>query len=225
MQGRDMKERRAGRKRDPERTREAILEAAREVLAKDGKEGLSVARVAQRADVNRGTSYQHFETREQLIDATMAWVSDKLYRAVFGPTTPAHDRPVTARDIEAVNEHLTAFAMENPALGRIWLFEVLSSSRPSDDPFWRQYASSFERFAKTPMAQPGMDIEVLSVLFLAGHFIWPVWVRAHARSAKERRQMAKRFTREVLRLTLHGTLRPEKFPDLEVRLSRRRRDQ
>jgi AcrR family transcriptional regulator len=220
-----MKERRAGRKRDPERTREAILEAAREVLAKDGKEGLSVARVAQRADVNRGTSYQHFETREQLIDATMAWVSDKLYRAVFGATTPAHDRPVTARDIEAVNEHLTAFAMENPALGRIWLFEVLSSSRPSDDPFWRQYASSFERFAKTPMAQPGMDIEVLSVLFLAGHFIWPVWVRAHARSAKERRQMAKRFTREVLRLTLHGTLRPEKFPDLELRLSRRRRDQ
>ncbi len=27
--------------------------------------------------------------------------------------------------------------------------------------------------------------------------------------------MAKRFSREVLRLCLHGTLRPEKYSDLE----------
>src|SRR5689334_25177361 len=79
-----MNGRRARRERNPERTREAILEAAREVLAQDGKEGLSVAQVAQRAGVNRGTAYQHFQTREQLIEATAKWVSDKLYRAVFG---------------------------------------------------------------------------------------------------------------------------------------------
>jgi AcrR family transcriptional regulator len=42
------------RKRDPEGTREAILEAARQVLARDGKEGVSVAQVALRAGVNRG---------------------------------------------------------------------------------------------------------------------------------------------------------------------------
>jgi len=108
--------------------------------------------------------------------------------------------------------------MENPALGRVWLFEVLSSNRPSSDPFWRQYASSFERFAKTSLAQPGIDTEVLSVLFLAGTFLWPVWARSHARSAKERERMAERYAREVLRLTLHGTLRPEKYPDLAARL-------
>jgi AcrR family transcriptional regulator len=219
-----MAEKRARRKRDPERTREAILEAAREVLAQDGKEGLSVAQVAQRAGVNRGTAYQHFQTREQLIEATAAWVSDKLHRAVFGDPAVSLDRPVKSADIEAVNEYLAAFAMENPELGRIWLFELLSSSRPDRDPFWRQYASRFERFAKTEAAQPGLDIEVLSVLFLAGHFLWPVWARAHARSAKERQQMMQRFTREVLRLNLHGTLRAEKFADLDARVIRRRRD-
>jgi AcrR family transcriptional regulator len=218
-----MAEKRVRRQRNPERTREAILEAAREVLAQDGQEGLSVAQVAQRAGVNRGTAYQHFQTREQLIEATAAWVSDKLYRAVFGDPARAHDRPVKAVDIEAVNEHLAAFAMENPELGRIWLFEVLRSSRPSSDPFWRQYATAFERFAKTDLAQPGMDVEVLAVLFLGGHFLWPVWARAHARTAKEREQMVERFIREVLRLTLRGTLRPEKFPDLEARVNRRRR--
>lgn len=214
-----MTEKRTRKKRDPERTREAILEAAREVLAQDGKEGLSVAQVAQLAGVNRGTAYQHFQTREQLIEATAAWVSDKLYRAVFGDPAVA-DQPVDSVSVEAVNKHLIEFAMENPALGRIWLFEVLSSSRPANDPFWRQYASSFERFAKTQMAQPGIDVEVLSVLFIAGSFIWPVWARAHARTAKQRQEMAERMNREILRLTLHGTLRPDRFPELDARVSK-----
>ena len=218
-----MTKERVRKKRDPERTREAILEAAREVLAQDGKEGLSVAQVAQRAGVNRGTAYQHFQTREQLLQATAAWVSDKLYRAVFGDPSVTHDESVDAITVETVNGRLATFAMENPALGRIWLFEVLSSARPANDPFWRQYSSSFERFAATELAQPGMDVEVLSVLFLAGHFIWPVWARAHARTAKERQQMAGRFHREVLRLTLHGTLRPEKFRDLDARVGARKK--
>jgi AcrR family transcriptional regulator len=226
---RDTPKKRARKKRDPERTREAILEAAREVLAQDGKEGLSVAQVAQRAGVNRGTAYQHFQTREQLIEATAAWVSDKLFRAVFGDPNATRDAgeegsKVESSDIESVQERLAAFAMENPALGRVWLFEVLSSRRPANDPFWRQYEQGFERFAKTKLAQPGIDVEVLSVLFLAGTFLWPVWARAHARSAKERQQMTERFTREVLRLTLHGSLKAEKYPDLVARVNKRKRD-
>jgi AcrR family transcriptional regulator len=216
-----MTEKRARRKRDPDRTREAILEAAREVLAQDGKEGVSVVQVARRAGVNRGTAYQHFQTREQLIEATAAWVSDKLYTAVFGD--PALERgereqPVDSTDVEAVNDNLATFAMENPELGRIWLFEVLSSKLPFNDPFWRHYEATFKRFAKSALAQPGIDVEVVSVLLLSGAFIWPVWVRAHARTAKERQQMMKRYTNEILRLTLHGTLRPEKYPELDARV-------
>jgi AcrR family transcriptional regulator len=214
-----MADRRLGRKRDPERTREAILEAAREVLAQDGKEGLSVARVAQRAKVNRGTAYQHFQTREQLIEATAQWVSEKLFHAVFGDPAVAAAQPVQTINIESVNQHLAEFAMENPELGGVWLYEVLSSRRPANDLFWRQYESKFEEFARTESAQPGIDVEVLSVLILAGSFIWPVWARAHARTASERQEMSKRFSREILRLCLHGTLRPEKYTELDARIS------
>ena len=202
------------RKRDPGGTREAILQAARKVLAHGGKEGLSVAEVAQRAGVNRGTAYQHFQTREQLIEATAAWVSDKLYRAVFGH--PGADQ----QSLENVNpkiviEHLAAFAMENPELGRVWLFELLSSQRPANDPFWQKYRSSFEAFARTELAQPNIDTEVACVLSLAGALLWPVWARSHARSAKERQELAQRYSSEVLRLSLHGTLRPEEFGELD----------
>lgn len=215
-----MAERRPGKKRDPERTREAILEAARIVLAQDGKEGLSVARVAQRAKVNRGTAYQHFQTREQLIEATAAWVSEKLFRAVFGDPEVAGDQPVETINIESVNQHLAEFAMENPELGGVWLFEVLSSRRPANDLFWRQYESKFEQFAATEFAQPDIDVEVLSVLILAGSFIWPVWARAHTRTASERQDMSARFSREILRLCLHGTLRPERYQELDAKLAK-----
>lgn len=212
--------RRVRRKRDPEGTREAILQAAREVLAQDGKEGLSVAQVAQRAGVNRGTAYQHFQTREQLIEATAAWVSDRLYRAVFGDPDVARKQAVETVSVESVTEHLAEFAMENPEIGRIWLFELLSSRRPMSDPFWRQYKSNFEKFARTELAQPGIDAEVGSVVMLAGSFLWPVWVRAHAQGAKERQQMTKRLVREMLRLCLHGTLRAEKYQQLDQRVNK-----
>jgi len=73
---------RTRRPRDPEGTREAILAAAGVQLAKDGPEGLSVSEVAHAAGVNRGTAYQHFESRDNLVKATVEWVSEKLYSCV-----------------------------------------------------------------------------------------------------------------------------------------------
>ncbi len=216
-------QKRVRRARNPDGTREAILEAAREVLAQDGKEGLSVSLVARRAGVNRGTAYQHFQTREQLIEATTQWVSDKLFHAVYGDHAEVRGESADSIGIKLVTEHLADFAMENPELGRAWLFELLSSRRPASDRFWQGYESSFEQLAKTEYAQPGIDTEVVSVLTLAGMFLWPVWARAHTRNAKERQQMAKRFSREVLRMSLHGTLRPEKFPELDMRVKKERK--
>ena len=51
---------------------------------------------------------------------------------------------------------------------------------------------------------------------LFGVFLWPVWARSSAQSAKERQTMAKRFSDEALRLALHGSMRKEMFPDLNM---------
>lgn len=209
------------RKRDPDGTRLAILEAAGKLLARDGPEGLSVSQVAQLAGVNRGTAYQHFQTREQLLDATTSWVSQRLCEAVFGAEgAEAKTDPAALPDPQAVADRMAEFAMENPELGRVWLFEMLSSSRPTSDPFWSQYKTRFEEFARSDMAQPGIDCEVHSVLMLIGAFLWPVFARAHARTAKERQEMARRYADEVLRLSLFGTMRPEKYPELAARLKK-----
>lgn len=206
------------RPRDPEATREAILEAALTLLAKDGPEAVSLSEVAQLAGVNRGTAYQHFATRENLVQATVESVSDKLFRAVFGDPETIGERRVEEVDVAAMTERLGNFAMQNDELGRVWLMQVLASPDPSADIFWREYVGSLERFAASDLAEPGIDAEVLSVMNLAAVFLWPIWAQAHDKDGQGRERLASRFTREILRLSLYGSMKPSAYPAIAGRL-------
>jgi AcrR family transcriptional regulator len=204
------------RRRNPEATREDIIAAARTVLASDGPDGLSLSKVAHLAGVNRGTTYQHFDTREDLIKATVESVSRHLSRHVLGGTDGV-DR-LRDPDQPAIYEavlRLAQFAVDNPELGSIWLFEILSCEDPDEDEFFKHFKQSADAMSKSELSEEGIDTEVLSVFVLAGCFLWPVWVRARARSNKERKAMARRMSREILRLSLHGTMRAEALPELE----------
>lgn len=213
-----MNSKRPRRPRDPVATREAILEAATSLLARAGPEGVSLSEVAKLAGVNRGTAYQHFATREALIAECVSWVSDKLFRAVFGDPATVGERRIEEADPSDLTDRLASFAMDNPELCRVWLLQVLASPDPSADPFWREYVGSIGRFAETDLAQPGVDPVVLSVLVLSGSFLWPVWAQAHAGDAEGRSTHSARFARECLRLSMYGSMRSEAFPQIAERL-------
>ena len=215
-----MTESKKRRSRDPVATREAILEAARALLAKDGPEGISLSEVAKIAGVNRGTAYQHFETRENLIEATTASVSDTMFRAVFGDPETLGERQIGEVDIPAMTDRMVSFAMDNPELCRIWLLQLLSLPDPTTDSFWREYEGSLERFVQTDLAQDGVDAEVLSVINLASTFLWPIWARSHAQSDTDRGVLARRFAQETLRLSMYGSLNSERFPQIAERLGK-----
>lgn len=206
------------RARDPGATREAILKAARTLLARHGPEAISLTEVAQLAGVNRGTAYQHFATREKLIEATAGWASDWLFRNLFGDPETIGQRRVEEVDIADLSRRLVGLAMDNPELCRIWLLQLLSSSDPASDPFWREYEGSIGRFAATGLSQNGIDSEALAVLMLSGAFLWPVWARSHAKADDERESLAERFANECLRLSLFGTMKPECFPKIVQQL-------
>ena len=212
------------RPRDPVATREVILEAARALLARDGPEGLSVSAVAALAGVNRGTAYQHFETREKLAEATNRSVSDQLFHAAFGDPETVKERRVEEVDVWKLTTTLADFAVDNPVLCRIWFLQLLASDEPAQDPFWREYVVSLRRFAETDLAKPGIDHEVMAMLMLAGNFLWPVWAKTHEKDEAERRILARRFSTECLRLSLHGSMKAEHFPDIVEQLEALHRD-
>jgi AcrR family transcriptional regulator len=207
-----------GRRRDPTATRAAILDAALTLLARDGAGAVSLSGVAQLAGVNRGTAYQHFETREKLIAATIAWVSDKMFRAVFGDAERLKNRRLDDVDMVETTERMAGFAIDNPELCRMWLLQVLASDDPSTDRFWREFAGSIGRFAGTHFAEPDIDVEVLSIIALAGSFLWPIWARAKQCSDTEKQALAQRFAREMLRLCMYGSLNAEALPQVATYL-------
>jgi AcrR family transcriptional regulator len=60
-----------GRDRRVKRTRAALLKAFTELLLDQGYESMTVAEVAERADVGRSTLYEHFRTKEDLLKASL----------------------------------------------------------------------------------------------------------------------------------------------------------
>ncbi len=204
---------------DPEATRREILQAALEVLAKDGPESLSVTEVARRAGVNRGTAYQHFPTREDLARATTAWVSERIYQEFFSDFEEVSGRnEVYPADLAL--ERLSEFAMNNPELSRAWLFDVMSSQGAVTDPFWNRYVKELRDFVEQGNGHPDIDIEVYAFITLASALLWPIWAGAHAKDTRARNKMRQRFVNEMMRLVLFGALVPERHADLIRRLGR-----
>lgn len=205
---------------DPESTRREILQAALEVLAQDGPESLSVAEVARRAGVNRGTAYQHFPTREDLAHATASWVSDRIYQEFYGDFEQLSEtNEVYPADLALAR--LSDFAMNNPELSRAWLFDVMSTQGTVTDKFWKRYVEELGEFARSGYGREDIDVEVFAFITLASALLWPIWVGAHAKSTKARDKMQQRFVDEMMRLVLFGSLVPERHANLVKRFGKK----
>lgn len=82
------------RRRDPVATRAVILDAAASPRSPEAPDGMTLSAVAKLAGGNRGTAYQHFETREKLVGATMQMGCDRIFREVFGDPEVVGERQV-----------------------------------------------------------------------------------------------------------------------------------
>lgn len=67
-------------KRD--RTRILLIEAAIDVLSERGLEGTSIDDLMQVAGMARGTFYNYFETREELVVCVSNFIREQIYQAV-----------------------------------------------------------------------------------------------------------------------------------------------
>ncbi|MDD9375183.1 TetR/AcrR family transcriptional regulator [Streptomyces sp. ZAF1911] len=73
-------------------TRQALIGAARAILAERGNAEVSIQVIAERADVGFGTFYNHFETKEALFDAAVADALEE-YGQLLDAATGSIDDP------------------------------------------------------------------------------------------------------------------------------------
>lgn len=189
------------RERDPAATREAILTAARAMMAEHGPAGLTLTEVARRANVNRGTAYQHFATRDEVIAAVL----DTTFAST--KATLDADAPDT---LEARIDQTVRYLVAHPELVRLSLFRILGGVPNPREDLWADYRDRVRALVAGPGGQPDVDADALAVILLGGTLLWSM--RVH--TGVEPPAATDRYLRELKRLLLHGVLRPERHPEL-----------
>jgi AcrR family transcriptional regulator len=187
---------------DAQRSRAALLTAARELMAETGPEALTVVAVAQRAGLNRSTAYQHFKSREQLLLAVGDCFAEEVRRMFNQP-----------RDFGEQVDFFVHYFRDHPVIARGWIFWLLSNGSEPAPEGWAEYVSALERLASSHRSHDGIDAEMLGVIGMSTALVWSLMVRQRTESDEEARTQTLRFARELKRLFLFGALRPESWPE------------
>ena len=117
---------RRGSRRQPQASRNAILQAALVEFAEQGLSGARVDAIAEAAGVNKALLYYYFRDK----DALYATVLDDFFARLLERITWVCDQPGTAgeRFLGYVRAHFDSIA-ESPYYARIFMSELMSASR------------------------------------------------------------------------------------------------
>ena len=134
-----------GSRRQPEASRNAILQAALAEFAQEGLAGARVDAIAEAAGVNKALLYYYFHDKETLYGAVLDGFFERLLERVM----TVCDRPGTAgeRFLSYARAHFDSIA-ESPYYARIFMGELMSASRGGPHPSGRASSpSTFNRSA------------------------------------------------------------------------------
>ncbi len=107
-------ENRLGRRKA--RTRRALVDAARRILAERGTTDVTIQDITETADVGFGTFYNHFETKTELFEVAVQEVLEEYGAALDRACEPLVD----SAEIYAVGVRMTTrLALTQPAVARV----------------------------------------------------------------------------------------------------------
>ena len=84
-------------KEDAEKTRQTVLEAALTLFSRDGYSLTTLSRIAKEAGCSRGPIYWHFENKDDLYEAVLAYSQEPL-EALVAECSTRRETPVEAMD-------------------------------------------------------------------------------------------------------------------------------
>ncbi len=84
-------------KEDAEKTRQAVLEAALTLFSRDGYSLTTLSRIAKEAGCSRGPIYWHFENKDDLYEAVLAYSQEPL-KELVEECSGMEETPIEAMD-------------------------------------------------------------------------------------------------------------------------------
>lgn len=142
------------------RTRSAILEATKILIARHGLQVTSMIEIADTAEVSRATLYNHFRSKESVMRGLLEFEVSRILELAADETSPA---PALARmSIEiSSNPALATMRTYDPAI----LTQLLSAGA---DPLWQQIHEGLVRLL------PSSQTVELTLRWLIGQVFAPL---------------------------------------------------
>jgi AcrR family transcriptional regulator len=104
-------------------TRSRLLEAARALFARQGVEATAIAEITEEADVGFGSFYNHFSSKDEIVEAVLSEAVERQGQIVDALTADLAD---PAEVMAVAHRHFVQQAATDPSLG--WLLVRLDSS-------------------------------------------------------------------------------------------------
>jgi TetR/AcrR family transcriptional regulator len=140
---------RPGSRRQPEASRNSILQAALVEFAQHGLAGARMDAIAQTAGVNKALLYYYFHDKEHLYGAIL----DRFFIQLLDRVMAVCDQPGSAghRFLSYARTHFDAIA-ESPYYARIFMGELMSTARGGSPHFDRLFAKYLQPIAARVLA-------------------------------------------------------------------------
>jgi len=205
-------QRRRPARRDPEASRQALIDATLDTIAESGLTEASVTNIIRRADLSRGMVHLHFGGKDNMVAAAAQQFSAQYY-ADMDRLTDIGDAPPALRVMAVVMADLSETLL-NPRSTRIWhAFRGAASSHPGiarysstqDARLVQNVRTAFEELARDAGAPPDLaeDATLGTLALLEG-----MWVHY----LTDMDNFSRSWAAELVRRFLTG-LFPEPFSD------------
>ena len=150
-----------------QRTRAALLRAAREVFERDGFLDVKITDIAREAGVAVGSFYTYFDDKDQIFAAVLAEIEEQMLHPGVHLAHAGDDDPVAT--IEDSNRAYLAAYRDNAKLMK--LLEQVATIDPGfrdlrrrrSDAFTRRNARAIRRLQAAGHADPALDPEIASL--------------------------------------------------------------
>jgi AcrR family transcriptional regulator len=203
------------RQRDPERTRARLLDAAKQLFARHGLHGVSVAEIAKRAKVSVGMINHHFGGKDELYRACLGEFADLRLRALDRFLAPPATREEMLVRLRLLVDELLELHLAHPEVVAILLRDVNSAEMWGPElerklyEFTPRFARFFAQAQKLGMLREDVDpIVVASALYMSLSALLQAdshRARVSGASLRDDRTRA-RFVAQLLDVVLYGAL-------------------
>jgi AcrR family transcriptional regulator len=134
-------------------TRQRLIIAAEEEIAREGYENASISRITQAAGVATGTIYNYFPSKHELMLAILTEIGTAHCASIVARIRQEED---VLRRAEMLMEVVFAYVGENPMQGRI-IFTMLQGSNLKFKTHMSQVYLPMSRLISEEILIPGME--------------------------------------------------------------------